>query len=100
MGNEDAADMAELSEEKCICFPYEHAPALKQELMNIFSAEIFVDCSPQSGYGVRAALLENVRAVAVCRNKTHKEFILKNVCLGFEILNLNQPVKTSTEQIL
>jgi len=83
LGNEDASDMTtDMNDNKCIAFPYEHGPPLTQELMHIFSAEILVDCSPQSGYSILSALLENVRAVAICRNKVHRDFITKNLSLN------------------
>ena len=60
-------------------FPYEHGPILKQELMHVFSAEIFVDLTPESGYGILASIIENLRCIGVCRNKVHKDFVLKNL---------------------
>lgn len=36
----------------------------------------------RAGYGIIAGLSENTRCVVVCRNKAHKDFLLKNVPLG------------------
>ncbi|CAK9079026.1 unnamed protein product, partial [Durusdinium trenchii] len=45
LGTEDA--FVEVQDGQVQCFPYEHAPIFKQELIHVFGAEVFVDLSPE-----------------------------------------------------
>ena len=73
-GPEDPETMDELKQDHVLAFPHEHGPTLRQELAYIFQAEVLIDVGPESGHGVLAALMSNIRCICVCRNAARKNF--------------------------
>ena len=52
---------------------------MAQELINVFSAEVFVDICSGSGSMMKGVLKKNIRGVSICRTQAHKSFQMKQL---------------------
>lgn len=76
LGEEDEGATADcLADGITIPFPHEHHMTLCQEWLHTFRAEVLVHATPAGGLWLRAALLSNVRAIAIVRNPAHKSLL-------------------------
>ena len=81
-GDEDntaGAQASTLTNDTVIPFPREHPPCLTQEMIHVFGADLLVDLTPGSGQSPMAAILENIKAVVICKNTAHKTFVLETL---------------------
>jgi hypothetical protein len=62
--------------EGIVPFPHEHHMVLTQEWLHMFKSDVLVVGTPAAGASLKAALLSNVRAIAVARNVAHRQFLM------------------------
>ena len=79
-------DMLEISAEELaleqsgvIPFPQELDPDMAAEIMNVFDAQVLFMVHPGMGQMCKAILRLGLFGVVVCRNKAHKELLMKNL---------------------
>ena len=89
-GAEDGAGSAVVQDlgDNVIPFPRELSEQLTREMLHIFEIDVGVFLTPASGKALMAVVLENRRAVAVVKNKAHKEFIMQQLTEGVKAHNL------------
>ena len=71
-----------------IPFPRELSEMLTREMIHVFDIDVCVLFNPGSGRSLLATIIENRRAVAIVKNKEHKEFVMKNLSEQVRALNL------------
>ena len=71
-----------------IPFPREMSEILTREMIHVFDIAGGVFFTPGSGKSLMAIISENRRAVAIVKNKHHREFVMNQLCEGVRALNL------------
>jgi hypothetical protein len=89
-GDEDGTGSAVVQDlgDKVIPFPRELSEMLTREMIHVFDIQVGVFLTPASGKSLMAVILENRRAVAIVKNKDHKEFIMQQLMDSVKFLNL------------
>lgn len=84
-------------ENAVIPFPKEHSYKLAQEFINVFGVDVLVDMQPGSGEKLKAALLSNIRCVAIAASGAQKKFVIDNLTKFVEsqrlVTSYNSPAK-------
>ena len=89
-GAEDGTGGAAVEDlgDKVIPFPREMSESLTREMFHVFAIDVGIFLTPASGKALMAVILENRRAVAICKNKAHKDFIMHQLLEMVKALNL------------
>ena len=77
-------------------FPREFHERLTRDMIYVWEVDVGIIFNPGSGKSLLAFILENRRAVAIVKNKAHKEFIMNNLAEEVEMQGLapdTQPAK-------
>ena len=89
-GAEDGsgAAVAEDLGDNLIPFPRELSDKLAREMIHVWEIDVGVIFNPGSGKALLAFILENRRAVAIVKNKAHKEFLMQTLTDAVKTFNL------------
>ena len=89
-GTEDGSGSAAVQDlgEMVIPFPREMSEMLTREMIHVFDIDVGIFFTPGSGKSLMAIICENRRAVAIVKNKDHREFVMNRLCEGVRALNL------------
>ena len=89
-GAEDGTGAAAVEDlgDKVIPFPREMSEMLTREMTHVFDIGVGIFLTPASGKALMAVILENRRAVAVCKNKAHRDFIMQQLLEHVKAFNL------------
>ena len=74
--------------DKVIPFPREMSESLTREMFHVFGIDVGIFLTPASGKALMAVILENRRAVAICKNKAQRDFIMHQLLENVKALNL------------
>ena len=89
-GAEDGTGSAAVEDlgDKVIPFPREMSEMLTREMIHVFAIDVGIFLTPASGKALMAVILENRRAVAICKNKAQRDFIMQQLLENVKALNL------------
>jgi hypothetical protein len=71
-----------------IPFPRESHEKLTREMIHVWEIDVGVLFNPGAGKSCQAFLLENRRAVAIVKNKAHKEYVMSNLTQAVKTQNM------------
>ena len=89
-GAEDGTGGAAVEDlgDKVIPFPRELSESLTREMFHVFAIDVGIFLTPASGKALMAVILENRRAVAICKNKAQRDFIMQQLLENVKTLGL------------
>ena len=101
-GAEDGTGSAVVQDlgEKVIPFPREMSEMFTREMIHVFDIDVGIFLTPASGKALMAIILENRRAVAIVKNKAHREFIMQQLIENVRNLNLAADTRPAKPQEL